>query len=100
MKLIVDDDLREICRRIVDKTDTQGMNAWVWNEDEFQVGHFCGGYVPEDADCLAAFWFSFYAPDGHQYIFKMTFSDVGRVLAGSPFDPPLEYWKPSPLGPY
>lgn len=49
-QLIIDDDLREIARRIKKKTERIGRSGWVWNEDEFQVGHFAGGFVPEPED--------------------------------------------------
>lgn len=97
--LIIDDDLREIARRIKKKTEHVGKSGWVWNEDEFQIGCFAGGFAP-DGDCGPAFYFSFYAPDGNDYIFAMTFDDVDRILDGKPFAPPLRLWKKSQLGPY
>lgn len=98
--LIIDNHLREIARRIKAKTAVVGRSGWVWNEDEFQLGYFCGGFVPEPDVGPPAFYFSFYAPDGNDYIFSMTFEDVDLILDGKPFDPPLEYWKESPFGRY
>ncbi len=102
MRLIVDEDLRSIARAIREKTARVGRGGWDWNEDEFQIGCFCGGYCDGggDGDGPPGFYFSYYAPDGKDYIFRMSFEDVEQVANGGEFSPPLRYWKDSPLGEY
>jgi hypothetical protein len=105
IQLKIDSDLIWICKAIVEKTAKHGRDVWVWNEDEFQRGYFSGGYCPDEdghggADHGEGFYFSYYAPNGGDYIFYLSFDDAARIALGEQLSPKLEYWKTSPLGPY
>lgn len=92
MRLEIDDDFRTICKAIVSLYDREGDRSLVWNEDQYQVGKFAGGWVPDKSK----FYFSYYAPDGSDYIFSFTLEEARVVANGGVIDPPLEYWKQSP----
>lgn len=92
MKLIIDDQFREICRRIVLTFDSDGEASLRWSDDEYQSRNVCGGWDDE----TQAFAFSFYAPDGGDYIFRMSLDEARGVAAGERFDPVLTYWKRAP----
>lgn len=92
MKLVIDDDFRRICRTIVSRYDQDGDASLIYSDDEYQEGAFCGGWYPEDR----RFFFSFYAPDGGDYIFDFTLDDARAVAEGGSIDPPLRYWKQAP----
>lgn len=98
-QLKIDSDLIWICKAIVEKTAKHGRSVWVLNEDEFQRGYYSGGYCPE-GDLGEGFYFSYYAPNGGDYIFYLSFDDAARIAQGEQLSPKLEYWKTSPLGPY
>ena len=89
MKLTIDDEFRDICRAIISQVDCEGDASLVESDDEYQCSNFCGGWQSSDSK----FWFSFYAPDGGDYIFSLTIDDVRRVAGGGAIDPPLEFWK-------
>ncbi|MBB4635616.1 hypothetical protein [Longimicrobium terrae] len=79
MELPVNDDLRGICREILDegKTDEE------WNEmaasDWFQTDSVHGGYEGvEDG-----FTFSYYSPQGEELWFQLTLAAVAEVAAGT-----------------
>jgi len=95
MKLVIDDDLRTICKTIVDRYSQCGDDSLVWSDDQYQQGAFCGGWAP-NGFLGPAFYFSYYAPDGHDYIFSFSLSDAVSVAGGGVIDPLLTYWKPSP----
>ncbi len=89
MKLTIDNDFREICREIVAK----GEAAFVDSDDLYQQGNFCGGWDEEHG----VFAFSFYAPDGGDYIFSLSVEEARVVAEGGSIDPPLKYWKKAPI---
>lgn len=64
VKLIIDDDFRQICKEIISRYDDDGPDSLIWSDDEYQRGVFCGGWNPEHRK----FFFSYYAPDGGDYI--------------------------------
>lgn len=96
MHLVIDDDFREICREIRSQLQSSPLSL-IESDDEYQRGRFCGGWA-ESGDHGAAFYFSYYAPDGGDYIFWFTQAEALVVAAGGSIDPELEYWKKSPLG--
>jgi len=94
--LPITDELRAICRTIY--TDL-AANTLVESDDEYQSTHFCGGWTP-DGDNGPGFYFSYYAPDGGDYLFHMTPDQASSITQGDCPTISLEYWKKSPLGPY
>jgi hypothetical protein len=92
MKLIIDENLRQLCRKIVADYDTNGEASLIDSDDLYQAPNFCGGWQSEDR----RFWFSFYAKDGGDYIFSFTLDEARLVASGGSIDPPLEYWKEAP----
>lgn len=92
MRLIIDDEFREICREIVAAYEREGESSLVWSDDQYQAANFCGGWDPKHA----RFAFSFYAPDGGDYIFSFTLEEARVVAAGGEIDPPMEWWKRAP----
>jgi hypothetical protein len=92
MQLVIDDDFRAICRRIVQEYEARGEDSLVWSDDQYQQGSFCGGWEPE----RGRFYFSYYAPDGGDYIFWFTLEETRSVASGGTIDPPLEFWKKAP----
>jgi hypothetical protein len=92
MNLILDDEFRAICREIITEYDRKGDASLVESDDLYQTSCYCGGWQPEDR----RFWFSFYAPDGGDYIFSFSLEDARMVASGGTIDPPLEYWKETP----
>jgi hypothetical protein len=40
--------------------------------------------------------FSFYAPEGGDYIFSFTIEEARVVAAGGEIDPAMEWWKTAP----
>jgi len=96
VKLLVDFDFVQICKSIV--RSAQSGSKPIWNEDEFQRGRYSGGWCP-DGDDGPGYYFSFYAPDGGDYIFKITLEEADLVCKGVAIDPKLTYWKQSPLPP-
>ena len=71
----------------------------VYSDDEYQHPHFCGGWTP-DGHKGPGFYFSYYAPDGNDYIFHLTNDQPAQIVAGATPTIELEYWKRSTIGPY
>jgi len=91
MKLEVTDEFRALCKDIFEEYEAIGDKALVWSDDRYQSDHFCGGWDPHHA----RYFFSYYAPDGGDYIFSFTLDDARLVHAGGTIDPVLDYWKKS-----
>lgn len=89
-------ELVSICRRISEEITA---NALVESDDEYQSTHFCGGWT-SDGDAGPGFYFSYYAPDGGDYIFYLTPEQATAIADGCTPRIKLEYWKRSSLGPY
>ncbi|HZW09941.1 MAG TPA: hypothetical protein VFF69_08560 [Phycisphaerales bacterium] len=89
MKLRIDDEFREICHQIL-----RGVAAGriVDSDDIYQSPNFCGGWDENEG----RFGFSFYAPDGGDYIFSFSLEDARSVAEGGVINPQLEYWKQAP----
>lgn len=81
MKLPIDEEFREICGQIVSRYDAEGPSALKWSDDEYQFGAFCGGWDP-DGHHGPRFYFSFYAPDGGNYLFSFTLDEAHAVARG------------------
>lgn len=92
MKLVVDEEFRSICRHISEEYDRLGDASLIDSDDLIQSQNFCGGWDSESSQ----FGFSFYAPDGGDYIFSITLDDARIVAQGGIIDPTLEYWKKAP----
>lgn len=92
MQLVIDDDFRCICKQIIADFDARGEASLVWSDDQYQADKFCGGWEPESR----RFWFSFYAPDGGDYIFSFTLDEARVVANGGAIQPTLEWWKEAP----
>jgi hypothetical protein len=92
MKLIIDDNFRAICRTIVTEYDATGEASLIESDDIYQETNFCGGWESS----VRRFGFSFYAPDGGDYIFSFTLDEARIVANGGTIDPALEYWKEAP----
>ena len=92
MKLIISQQFVDICKAITDSHERKGEKSLIGSDDQYQSRDFCGGWDDE----LHCFAFSYYAPDGGDYIFTFTLEDARRVVGGEAFDPPLEYWKNAP----
>lgn len=95
MKLIVDTDFRSICAEIVAAYEKFGEASLVWSDDQYQHGCFCGGWCPS-GERGPAFYFSYLAPDGGDYIFSFLLDDAKKVASGGSIDPPLVFWKQAP----
>ena len=89
MNLPLTAEFVQICERIVQEASTG--KAWVWNEDEYQYPHFCGGWCEDDSKG-AGFAMSYYSPDGVDYIFEFTLRDAEAIARHEYVAPPLARW--------
>ena len=87
-----DDDIRVICRQIVE----EGKNNNEWDEiesdDMFQSGPYVGGYDATEQE----FWFSYYDPDGIEYWFGFSLEIATKIALGDEyyFDIRKAEWNP------
>jgi hypothetical protein len=92
VKLFIDEDFKRICATIVAAFERSGEASLRWSDDEYQSRNFCGGWDEE----ARRFAFSFYAPDGGDYLFTFSVDDARLVAAGGAIEPQLTYWKAAP----
>ena len=95
----IDEELREHCRAIASEHNADGSAALAESDDLYQSDHFVGGWAPRGTHG-PGFYFSYYSPDGGDYIFCITLEQALTVAAGGSVDLRGEYWKRSPIGPY
>ena len=79
MELEVDDQLKEICSSIVERSLNESEWAAQESDDEYQSSNYCGGF---DAD-ENAFCFSFYSITGHEYWFQFTLEEASLIKSGA-----------------
>lgn len=75
-----DQELRELCARIVAERLTEGEWAARESDDMFQSEHYCGGYDSDES----AFCFSKYHDDGSESWFQVTLAEVNAIAKGEP----------------
>lgn len=78
MNLPVTDEFRDVCSEIVSQAKTDKAWVAIESDDMFQSKNYVGGF---DATEMA-FCFSYYDPEGIEYWFQLTSSEVSEVPAG------------------
>lgn len=78
MNIPVTDEFRDICSEIVSQAKTDEEWAAIESDDMFQSQNYVGGF---DATEMA-FCFSHYDPEGMEYWFQLTSSEVSQVATG------------------
>ena len=78
MRIPVDREFSNLCEEIL----KEGRSIEEWREieadDMFQTPHYTGGFdATEDAFC-----FSYYDPDGSEFWFQLTLSEMREAAAG------------------
>ena len=78
MKHIIEPELREICKDIVDRD--QSLDEWREMEsgDEFQGDLYHGGFKAEED----SFCFKYYDPDGDELVFQFSLEEAEEIAAG------------------
>lgn len=83
-EIALDEDFREICKRIRDRRWTKSEWSKHCYEDMFQYARFNGGFeADEGPDGLGAFWFSWYDSDDREWWFEVTLEEAIRFAEGS-----------------
>ena len=78
MKLEVNDELKSICKDILEENKTGDDWAKVEAEDWFQTDNFCGGFEK----ATNGFAFSYYENE-KEFWFDLKLSDVSEILNGN-----------------
>lgn len=78
MEIEVSDELKEICRRIINENLTEADWAAQESDDMFQSSNFEGGFDATES----AFCFSFFDNKRQEYWFKITLSEVTQIHKG------------------
>lgn len=79
MKHVIERELREICRDIVDRD--QSLDDWreAESSDEWQGERYHGGFEAEED----AFCFSYYSPDGPELWLQFTLEEAAEIAEGA-----------------
>lgn len=75
MKLEITNELKDLCRRIIQERRTENEWAAIESDDMFQTNNYVGGF---DATEMA-FCFSFYNAVGTEYWFQLTLAEVEQI---------------------
>lgn len=92
MKVPLDDEFVCLAVQIAAKLDRVGEAAFVWSDNEYQLQRYCGGWEPASRK----FWFSFYAPDGGDYIFCLSPDGMRDAAKGDMRETVGKFWKQAP----
>jgi hypothetical protein len=79
MMINVDEKLKKICKEIKDSDKT--LQEWMDTETSNQFDEFpyAGGFEAIEQ----AFWFSYYADDGDEYVFRIDLDEIESILSGN-----------------
>lgn len=78
MQLVIDPELRTLCREIVSENHSEEEWAEIESDDMFQSESYEGGFdATEEAFC-----FSRHTEDGEEQWFQLTLSEVQALAAG------------------
>ncbi len=77
MRVAVTEELRSICRRIIDRQYSE--DEWARTaSDAFQTEHYAGGFDQLEG----AFCFSYFAPEHEEFWFQFTLATAKRLANG------------------
>lgn len=77
MNLVVDEELKQICKEIV--SENLNLNQWreIESDDMFQSTNYCGGFdATEDAFC-----FSYFLNKNQEFWFQIKIDEVYKILS-------------------
>ncbi|MCA8958975.1 MAG: hypothetical protein KDC38_00620 [Planctomycetes bacterium] len=77
VEVLVDDELRGICRDILSRGSEEASWLAGSHSDTFQTEAFCGGFDAEER----AFCFSWYRPDGVEVWFEFSLEEAAAIAA-------------------
>lgn len=76
MKMLIDDEFRQICEMISKENKTDHDWSLIESSDMFQTDSYCGGFDSTEK----AFCFSYYNRDGKEFWFQIRLEDIKNIL--------------------
>lgn len=76
MKIQVGEELKKICKSIIEENKNECEWSLIESCDMFQTAHYCGGYDATEK----AFCFSYYDDNGEEFWFQLTLKQIKEIL--------------------